>query len=85
MNAYDAITINSLFWIVSNDDKVATILIRKIEGKATFVPMNKIKEFVCSNKQSDDKLIKLSDRINEIKSIKIYLILYVKIIMLLLT
>lgn len=75
MNAYEAVTKNSLFWIVVTDEDVATRLIEEIDGIGTFVALNRINEKInledhYSNKTNVGKimldqtsLIKLADQI----------------------
>lgn len=62
LDAFEAVTKNSMFWIVVENDDVATKLIEKIEGRATFIALNRVK-LNKNNLIEDPKLIKLSSTI----------------------
>ncbi|ELA41273.1 uncharacterized protein VICG_01646 [Vittaforma corneae ATCC 50505] len=42
LDAFEAVTRNSLFWIVVEDDEVATKLVDNVEGRVTFVALNRV-------------------------------------------
>lgn len=66
MDAFEAVTRNSLFWIVVEDDSVATRFVGKIEGRATFVALNIIDGRLnpsASKIVDDDRLIRLSESV----------------------
>jgi len=62
LDAFEAVTRNSLFWIVVETEDVATRLISTIEGRATFVALNRV---AAQSKQRvrDGRLYRLADRI----------------------
>lgn len=62
IDAYESVTYNSLFWIVVSDEDVATRLIEKIDGRTSFVALNRVKAS-CKPKIVDGSLIRLADQI----------------------
>lgn len=62
LDAFEAVTRNSLFWIIVEDDEVATKLINTIDGRVTFVALNRIKKYNRS-KINHEALKRLSDEI----------------------
>ncbi|KAI5175958.1 structural maintenance of chromosome 3 (chondroitin sulfate proteoglycan 6), partial [Pancytospora epiphaga] len=67
--AFEAVTRNSLFWIVVENDEIGTRLAETVEGRATFVALNIVDRHMAESgtKYSvvdDDRLIKLSDSIH---------------------
>ncbi|KAM0680326.1 hypothetical protein GINT2_001381 [Glugoides intestinalis] len=62
LNAFEAVTRSSLFWIVVEDDEVATKLVNTVEGRVTFVPLNRISVDV-GKKIHSDSLYRLADQI----------------------
>lgn len=62
LNAFEAVTRNSLFWIVVEDDEVATKLVNTVDGRVTFVPLNRISTSI-GKKIHNDALYRLADQI----------------------
>lgn len=63
LDAFEAVTKNSLFWIVVETDDVATRLINTIDGRATFVALNRVSA-QPKQKIKSDTLYRLSDKID---------------------
>lgn len=62
LDSFEAITKNSLFWIVVENDEVATKLVNNIEGRVTFVALNRVKPSSWP-KVRTDQVYRLSEHI----------------------
>lgn len=62
LDAFEAVTRNSLFWIIAEDDEVATKLLNSIDGRATFVALNRVQKYQKS-RINHEALKRLSDEI----------------------
>lgn len=65
--AYEAVGRGGLFWIVVEDEGVASKLVKQISGRATFAALNVINRRAASTgpdkKIDDDRLLRLSDAV----------------------
>jgi len=63
LTAYEAVTKNSLFWIVVSDENVATSLIKEIDGVGTFVALSRVSPSEPTKEMPNLNLVRLSDKI----------------------
>lgn len=61
-DSFEAVARNSLFWIVVENEEIATKLVKTVEGRVTFVALNRISNYL--NVHSNVPIKKLSEFIN---------------------